>query len=211
MLRSLLNPEYESVTADDTTINNSVTYPDGTKVTTSPSGGATEPLDSQSPSGVASVDLTNGIDSTYNRYLVSFTLVPAKDNVTLRARVSTDGGSTFESGTTDYHTSFQGAADGAATSGGTETDRLILTQGGSEIGSGSGEFVGGNLTLFKPADSSLYTIIQGTLGYIRSDDLFVTAHGGGAYTTAESVDGFQLLFSDGSNIESGDVQLMGVE
>ena len=59
-------------------------------------------LSTSTPSAASSVDLT-GLDARFSRYLITFdALVPATNNDTLSVRTSSDGGSSFDSGGTDY-------------------------------------------------------------------------------------------------------------
>src|SRR5258708_9409128 len=60
-------------------------------------------IQTQTAAGVATIDFTTGIDATYNEYLFSLTgILPATNAQLLQIRISTDAGSTWKAGASDY-------------------------------------------------------------------------------------------------------------
>lgn len=172
-------------------------------------------IESQSPSGVSSVDFTTGIDSDHGSYIMELeSVVPATDDEELFARVSTDGGSTWQSDASDYKYALKvhDSGGGSAQRNSDGDSKFSLTEigVGNHVGSSSGEHLGGTLKMFSPNDSSLLTTFSFVIAYINGSNESVRVHGSATYATAETVDGVQLFFDSG-NIESGSIKLLGVE
>ena len=69
--------------------------------------GSWDQISSTAISSDATVDITSGLSSTYDEYRIVFeSILPATDGAELRMRVSTDAGSTFKTGASDYSWAF---------------------------------------------------------------------------------------------------------
>jgi hypothetical protein len=170
---------------------------------TSGGGGSTGALvliQTKTASGVAELDFTTGITSTYNNYMLQLSNIVwsnSSASVTLGIQISTNGGSTYIS--TGYH---KGNASSTATN-------IEITEFG----------VGGN-TIFTNSKVELSNLTSGS-GYVMgtvADSLsWVPATGsapgsafGGLYTASSSitVNAVRVVVSDGSNF-SGTGSLYG--
>ena len=157
----------------------------------------------------ATVDITAGIDSTYDEYVIIPQLVPVTDNTQLEMRFTDDAGSTFKSGSTDYEYHFgQSVATSTAYAGvasaGADHIKLYTQQG-----TGSGEFGNVIIHLHNPSDATLFTPCTWH-GTAYNGTAFSNTNGAGMYNgSAVAVDGFQLFYSSG-NIASGTVMLYGI-
>jgi len=61
-------------------------------------------IQTQVASTSATIDFTTGLDGTYNEYLFSLSsIIPATNATVLNMRISTDAGSTWKAGATDYN------------------------------------------------------------------------------------------------------------
>ena len=162
-------------------------------------------------SNVASTAFT-GIDSTYETYIFMLNnVVPVSDGVQLYMRTSTDGGSSYDSGSSDYD--YRSAAINNSgtfeSTGSVDSTFMGLNQGVSSIGSASGEGISLILQLYQPSNSSLFTTMsyQGTAIY--SEGSMRPQFGSGARMATSDVDAVQFLFSSG-NLESGEINMYGV-
>ena len=158
----------------------------------------------------SSVDITSGIDSTYDSYLVDIVdLIPASNNTALYFRVTTDGGSTFKSGASDYW--FHGLNTSSTSSSYSSNaihgySEIWL---GAQIGNGASEGIKAHLLLHNPSSSATKCCIsyQG----VQSNSTSLKGVGGaGLYNAATAVDGFRLLMSSG-NLTSGTIRLYGIK
>lgn len=157
------------------------------------------------------LDLDAAIDGTYDEHLLIISnYVPATDNVNLHLRTSTDGGSTFDSGASDY-TYFAMAGNAASATAATSNSAgaaQILLNSASGIGGNTGEAsmfevrISGaattNDTIFRI--SSTYVNGAGQAGYY---------HGTAQRNSAADVDAIRILASTG-NITSGTFYLYGI-
>ena len=157
-------------------------------------GGAWNVISSQTGSGVASINFTSGIDSTYDVYcFVIAGLHPANDAVDLKMLASTDGGSSY------LTSGYLGAA----------TISFGISQGMGGVGNANDEGVSGRSYLYIPSNTSLVTMQEHTIISKNSGGNAADAHDGSLYNSASAVDAVQFKFS-GGNIDSGRITLYGI-
>ena len=178
----------------------------------SPSAGALTFINTSDLSSVASYEFTAFDSSSYDGYVIeTMNLIPATDAVQLILTTSSDGGSSYDTGASDYEWRAQldstNANDDAHTS---MQINGVSTNGYSQFGSSAGE-EGGNITL-KIMGPHLaketnfvwwgYFVTEYNGAYGR------VLHGGGHRRSSADVDGIKLAFSSG-NIESGTITAYG--
>jgi len=143
-------------------------------------------------SSVAVADFT--LPAGYDAYMfVLQNVLPATNTVTLAARVSTDGGSTFKSDSN--YIAWNGSAYVAATMAN------ILTG----VGNGAGYGVSGEVLLPGPGRSSQTNIIVNVAGLGSGAGSVYPA----TYGVASAVNAIRFLFSSG-NLASGTITLYGM-
>lgn len=175
-------------------------YSDGTNYFSS-RGRSDDPLlFSASGSSVSAVEVDTEVDWTkYHNYRITGYFLPVTDGADLYLRTSTDGGSAYDSGASDYDFSFDGSGGGNSSQ--------IRVGFSSFTGGAANEGIAINLTLHRPMDSS-YTMITGqAVGFFTSGALLESGVGG-VRKSAEDVNGVQFLFSSG-NISSYNIQVFG--
>ncbi len=174
------------------------------------SAGALILLEQHTASGSASLDFTASISSTYDEYEIHFIdIVPASASAVLAMRMSTNGGSSYDSGNNYGESVFAWNALGTASAGnvsGASRIQLTFTNIGTTSTDGG---VKGKITLFNPASSSTWKTVHGQIAFITSgagqDGQVLT----GYYQVTTAVDAFQFLMSTG-NIASGTIRVYGV-
>ena len=166
---------------------------------------------------ISSIDLTTdatadftGFDADeYDAYMfVLGNVIPATDNVSFLMRTSTDGGSTYDNGSSDY-----GSAGGVRNWNGTESDissvgssSIIL---GEFIGSAAGEDgVSGNVLVPHPHLVEKIAITS-HLSYSDSNGAFKSSVSSGIRKSSADVDAVRFLFASGS-LESGTITMYGM-
>jgi hypothetical protein len=163
-------------------------------------------------SDAATYDFTSFTAASYEHYVFYLqNLVPSTDAVHLWCRTSTDGGSSFDEGASDYTWGGQGPrhqedvdlADGQFAITGDDTN-AAATVGSTGVESG----VSGVITLFGP-HATTYTHIKAEIISHAGSPYWGFAIMGAMRLSAADVDGFRLLFSSG-NIESGTITAYGV-
>lgn len=165
-------------------------------------------LATYSLSSVASLDMTSVITDDYSMYVVIGSLVPATDGANLHLRTSTDNGSSFNSGGSDYQQQNLDAGVATVSAGESTGGQVILSL---STGSAAGEYLSLQMTVAEPTNSSLQTIVSASVAPINATfgDMRIRQVSG-RRVTAEDNDAIQLLFSSG-NIESGEVRIYGVK
>jgi len=163
------------------------------------------------PSGVASVEFTSGIDSSYDIYEFDVIgLVPATDNQALNLIFRSAVGPTWE--TTNYRSAFTGAkSDGnASVSGGTGETSIPISGATGVDGSTSLGGYNARISLFRPASASVRTSIYYQNEFVADADITRTYVGTGQRDDAEAHDGVRFSFVSG-NVSSGTIKLYGIK
>lgn len=174
------------------------------------SGTALTLIESQSPSGVSSADFTTGIDSDHRRYIFEVTdIVPATDGEILQLQVSNDGGSTWQSGASDYAYALDGLNDAGTSITVSSTGDTHVRLSSGNVGNAAGEAASATVTLSDPSGTSVDQLVGIKSGDIRSGGGLGHISGYGRYLTAEAIDGVRFQFANG-NISSGTIELVGV-
>ena len=177
--------------------------------TTTPSVPGLVLVEKQSIVTQPSVDFTTGIDSTYDAYLVKGSKVAmATDNTNLWSRISTDGGSTFKSGGSDYSYAIQAKPDSgaAANTGSSGAAQMLLTQNTLGLGNLATELQNFDLNFYGPSEASPTSVFF--TGALTGDSAEMIENTmAGRYLAATAVNGIQVLPSSG-NI-SGEFALYG--
>jgi hypothetical protein len=187
---------------------------DWSNITSIAGVGNFELIETITASSQSTVDFTTGIDNTYKWYeLVCIGVRPSNDTVGFYLRTSSDGGLSWDSGSSDYDWTFtrndRGSLAGASSDGDSKIE-IILDSGNEEASNVSGHSVNTVISIFNPSDSGLDTQISHDGNYYKATaDFPAKVNGGGSRQTASAVDGVRLLFSSG-NISTGIFKLYGV-
>ena len=156
-----------------------------------------------------SADLTQtGLDSTYDTYAIGFSdIIPGTDQQAALFRVGDSSG--IDSGGSDYsyHVGSNRASSSsyaAANSSGNGQIYLV-----DQVGTATGEGLGGMLFITGPGDKTSYPMITGTVMIV---DYLTMNRGGAVNATRNAVitlDRVQISFSSG-NIASGRMTVWGI-
>lgn len=162
-------------------------------------------IESQDASSSTNIDFD--LPAGYRRYWIEYdNVVPATDGAELNLRMSTDGGSSFASGASDYSWSAVRASASAAAGDGDASDsEITLTHaaGGTGIeNTASDGGASGDVKIINPASTSNYKHVYGTCSMWRTDGDMSPIVTAGAYKSATAVDAVRFLMSSG-NIASG--------
>ena len=162
-------------------------------------------------SAAATYDFESFTAGSYEHYLfVLQNIIPATDAVHLHCLTSTDGGSSYDTGGSDY----RWGVSVVATWDEAGANAFIALTGDAantsmQVGSSSTESgVNGTVWLHGPHTTS-FTAVSCSLSYANAGGVWAMSQGGGSRETAADVDGFRFLFSSG-NIESGTITAYGL-
>ena len=173
-------------------------------------------LGTATASASTSIDIHSGgdidatIDSTYEQYLLIFSNVHSTvDGDELYYRSSSDGGSTFDSGATDYkYYNFHGVSGSAITD--IDDTGQAFVELNRNIGNAAGESASGYLYLHSPAATDSFTKVNYFTAIDQSSGQFGVTFGGAARQSAADVDGIRI-YMPGGNIASGEFKFYGIK
>lgn len=178
------------------------------------SGGTWEKLDSGTVAAAATLDISLvSYGSTYRSFMIRLeNFNPATDDVELWVRTSTDGGSTFDAGGTDYSYAAQGLGSAAYTTVSAGDARIRIGSGGATaaIGNAANESISLDLILYDLSETTFnkkliwnYAYNQASAGQAN------TGMGGGWRIATTDIDAIRFLFESG-NIDEGKWGLYGM-
>lgn len=172
-------------------------------------GGAWELISTATASSSATISFTD-LTSSYFMYMVVIDqMIPATDAIVFRMRTSTNNGSSYDSGASDYAWSLLGnnGVTGSYSSDDQSDSELQLTDS-ITVGSGAEEGLRGLLYLINPSAAN-YTHVNSYLSFVSSGGNIATAYVAGARKSSADVDAIQFSCSSG-NIASGTFKLYGL-
>lgn len=186
----------------------SYTRADGTALSGGSDVGSLIFISTVTASGDATIDIT-GIDSTFDEYqLHLLNVVPTSDASDMFLRTSTDGGSSFDAGASDYDYSLLRTTGSSSTvddSAAANHIRLATTIGSFTTENG----VSAVVHLIRPAETDFTSVWS--VGMSADNLARMSTHiSGGQRASAADVDAIQILFSAGL-VESGELKLYGVK
>ena len=157
-----------------------------------------------------SIDFASSIDSTYDEYEIHIIqLDPSVDGVELFFRTSTDGGSNYDAGASNYNWVVLSRYDATdANTNSTGDTEISLTGTGAFIGTNAGEAASGVIKLYHPSDAA-YTRISYNMAYSTSGAETVITTGTGMRLSAADVDAVRIIPASGTLI-TGEFKLYGV-
>jgi hypothetical protein len=163
-------------------------------------------ISSTTASNSATIDFT--LPSGYNSFEVRcIGVIPVTDAVSFWVRVSTDGGSTFASGASDYiyQRYFQNGSTSVPSLSAADSKIMFL---GSAVGNGTGRYLNAIIRVWNPQSSSQYKNITGEVNTYRSDAIYSLGLVNGVYQYNTAINAIRILLSSG-NISSGYFELWG--
>ncbi len=172
-------------------------------------------LSTATASASATIDFDSGVDWTaYSVYMFELIGVrPTTDDVELWVRVSTDGGSTYKSGATDYRWSMSGTRTASTVTGGSSgaTSAVIGGESGATqaLSNASTDSWCGRLWLYEMNVAATTTRWCGVSTSKSAVGSFQEFQFGGQYETGGVTDGFQFILESGT-IASGTFKLYGL-
>ena len=163
-------------------------------------------------SASATLDITAGLDNTYDRFELELNdLVPATNDVEAYLRIGTGVGPTWQAGVGAYSSSILGIAVGSTALVGKTTTFIPLSQApGGNNGVISLAGYGGvrGLIRFYNPENAVRWFCDIQASHFAGGGALVSLTGSGYYGAASAITGLRFLFSSG-NITSGSIRLLG--
>lgn len=172
-------------------------------------GGAGLVLISTATASASSEITFTGLNSTYFKYIIELVdVVPATDNVSLRMQTSTNNGSSYDSGASDYLWHETVGKSNTSVLETLASGAIDYIRFGDTIGNLSTEGANGSITIHNPSATNNTSITCDMLHFSNSSDTRRVLVGA-ARISATDVDAVRLYFNSG-NITSGTFKLYGV-
>ena len=165
-------------------------------------------LASGSVSAAASLDIVMTAFTAYKNKLLRLTsFIPASDGVALLGRLSTNGGSSYDSGGTDYGYVYRPLNTAGAT-GDSFGAASSLTFSGAFIGNVSSEGISLMAELLDTTNAAVLTRLNWSGSYLDTAGAITHTYGCTGRAIAQDTDAIRINFSSG-NIASGAWELYG--
>tara|TARA_R100000008_G_C3577293_1_gene166077 strand:+ start:1332 stop:1856 length:525 start_codon:yes stop_codon:yes gene_type:complete len=171
--------------------------------------GALIKIDSDTSGGSVSELKVTGIDSTYNVYIVHYSIRPVDNDKDLYIKTTTSGTADSDSQYDEATLFFRADASFADT----YTDNATQWYGNAAMANDSDKLITAQMFLFNFPNSSEYSYMtHDASGYNDTIPGLVGEIGGGVHTVAEANDGIALSWESSSNFASGSkVTLYGLK
>ena len=149
-----------------------------------------------------------GIDSTYARYVFTFeALRPATDGAALYLLTSTNNGTGYDTGGSDYASSVRYSHGGTLYHDVNDNDAFMRL--GPATGNATSESVNGTIELHSPSNAAMFTQVSGRGSYSHASGPVKSFTQGGCRKSAADVDAVRFKMNSG-NITSGTIRLYGI-
>eukprot|EP00914_Ancora_sagittata_P015273 GHVO01030067.1.p2 GENE.GHVO01030067.1~~GHVO01030067.1.p2 ORF type:complete len:195 (+),score=17.29 GHVO01030067.1:1406-1990(+) len=162
----------------------------------------------------ASIDITSGIDSTYDAYEFRFTnMHPATDNVSFQFQVNAAGATGFNETITSNV--FRGVQNEGDTSGALGYYDIDQAQGSayqnltSSVGGDTDQQCSGVLTLYAPSSTTYVKHFTATTHSANPDDFTQNIYAAGYINDTTAIDEISFKFTSG-NIDAGVIKMYGI-
>ena len=173
-------------------------------------------ISTHTASASATLDITSGIDSTYDVYEFHYVnMHPASNQVDFTFQVNASGGSGFnETMTTTFVYNQHGEAGGGV-SGPVYYASMDQAEGTGyqplnyETGYDADQAISGILTLYDPSSTTYVKHFIGRSANAQGDDYAVNGFVAGYINTTSAIDEISFAFDSG-NIDAGVIKMFGV-
>lgn len=174
-------------------------------------------IETQVASGDSTIDFTNVFSSDYDRYVIFVdNFVPQDDSNRIDARLSSDGGSTWDSGSSDYaYSAFQVTEGGTTFVSGSDSNSEILGFLFPTVGNdpSSNDTSGSSSVISDPADPNRATVVRNNSVIYRTaqTESQRASISGGIRLSQSSIDSIRMYPHNSGNISSGIFSVYGVD
>lgn len=173
-------------------------------------GGALVLLEQHTASGSAALNFTAWYSSAYDEYMIEYvSLVPASTGE-FALQMSTNGGSSYDTGANYSWCALRNSAAGTAVSGSGSDSGIQITGNGGQTNSATTGGTIGSSKLFNPGNGSFYPRFTAQVGINDgSGNPDVSVSTTGSYKVTTAVNAFRVFATSG-NIASGTVRIYGI-
>jgi hypothetical protein len=171
-------------------------------------------ISTSTASDSSSIDITSGIDSTYDEYMFVFTDVnPVTDGAHFSFQVNADGQTGFNETVTStyfkvYHVEDDTDANAGYDAGNDQAQGTAYQYLAASMGNGSDESGAGVLHLFNPSSTTYVKHFFSTAQYCHLSNYSINAFAAGYINTTSAIDEISFKMSSGNF--DGVIQMYGI-
>ncbi len=176
-------------------------------------GADTTPLlVSLSPSGDASVSITNFASSDFIKYRIEYWLTLSADDQELYVHTDSDGGASYDSSAASYQFANRTVDTSAETtnlSSSATAISLVEDAAGGAIGNASGESVSGSIIIEHLGSASTQPILTFRTAYVSANGSISLTEGAGTRLANAAIDAIEFD-PEGATTVTGEVRVYGI-
>ncbi len=160
----------------------------------------------------AALNFTTCISSTYDEYVIEIlSVIPTTNGVALQFQVSTNGGSSYDTGTNYAWSGIRNTRTGIAQTGADAGSSVDLGVGDVTTNSGSAGGLSGTMRFYQPSNGATSPRFIAHIGYNNGGSpAQVQGSLTGVYSPTTAVTAFRLIEGSGSTIASGTARCYGL-
>ena len=168
-------------------------------------------VEEHTASNSTELDFTTCITSSYDDYMLDIvSVVPVSNAVELQMQMSTNGGSSYDTGANYGWAAFRNSSGGTAIAGSNSDTSITLTGNGGPSNSTTTGGIVGSFKFFSPLNGVFFPRLSALTGIndgSATPDITVTTTG--SYKSSTAVNAFRFLFASG-NVASGTIRCYGL-
>ena len=173
-------------------------------------GGALAVIENTTVTSTPSIAFTGFEASIYDSYQLRIcNIQPATNLQDLNLRTSTNGGSSYDSGGSDYHHNWMQMRTKTQDNDHDAADSQIKLTGNQSCASAANRLVSAVVDISFPAEAAYTTFSLKTVWSGNTE--WCVVNGFGERMSAADVDAIQLYFSSGNFAAKGKIQLLGIK
>jgi hypothetical protein len=171
-------------------------------------GGAWASITTTAITATASIAFTGFAAGTYSNYQIWVSTAQPVSTNDLYFQTSTDGGSSYDSGASDYEWSVQFIRTASADVANDTADSEIQISGNQNVSNSTNHAISAVINIYLPEEAQ-YTYINWTAAQEGGAD-WISAHGAGQRLSAADVDAVKFFWDSGNFVAKGQIQLLGM-
>ncbi len=167
-------------------------------------------LETHTASSSAFLSFTCLGNASYDTYEIIYrSLLPATTSKSILLQFSTDGGSTYDSGTNYSWQAFRFLSNASALGGGTGLTSINIVGVTADLINTSTAGVSGSFRVYNTSSTSAWKMLTGISNFIDSGSVPLASVWGGNYQSTTAVNAFKLI-SETGNIATGSASCYGI-
>jgi hypothetical protein len=172
-------------------------------------GGAWASITTTACTTVSEITFTGFAAGTYSNYQFWISNAMPTAGTDLKLQTSTDGGSSYDSGASDYEYNFQYIRTGSIDHGNDAADSEIHISGDQNVEQTGEGWISATIDLYFPEEAE-YTNLGWRATFEGGGSDVISMHGSGVRKATADVDAVRFFWSSGTFVAKGQIQMLGM-